>query len=120
MIAVEKEEIIEILIMMKGAWMMVGDTSEDLEATKVGVQALDAAISALKGPTREQVEKVWRGEWNEIKPGVLKPNASWICRCAKCGCPQDYKHNFCPNCGVAQTDQAVDMTMERLKEVQNA
>lgn len=72
-------------------------------------------IEALRPITREQVEKVWRGEWNDINPKVLKPNVSWICRCIKCGCPQDYKHNFCPNCGAAQTDKAVDMVMERVE-----
>ena len=78
--------------------------------------ALDMALSALRPVSREQVEKVWRGEWNNINPAVLKPGVSWVCRCAKCGCPQDYKHNFCPNCGAAQTDEAVDMVMERWKE----
>lgn len=24
----------------------------------------------------------------------------WVVRCSLCGCPQDYKHNFCPNCGA--------------------
>ena len=79
-------------------------------------EALDMAITALRPVSREQVEKVWRGEWNNINPAVLKPGVSWVCRCAKCGCPQDYKHNFCPNCGAAQTDEAVDMVMERWKE----
>lgn len=65
--------------------------------------------------TREQVEKVWRSEWNDINPTVLKPGVSWVCRCAKCGCPQDYKHNFCPNCGDAKTDEAVQMVMERME-----
>ena len=80
------------------------------------VQALDLALSALRPVSREQVEKVWRGEWNSINPAVLKTGVSWVCRCAKCGCPQDYKHNFCPNCGAAQTDEAVDMILERWKE----
>ena len=78
-------------------------------------EALDMAITALRPVSREQVEKVWRGEWNNINPAVLKPGVSWVCRCAKCGCPQDYKHNFCPNCGAAQTDEAVQMVMERLE-----
>lgn len=115
MIAVEKEEIIEILIMMKGAWMMVGDTSEDLEATKVGVQALDAAISALKGPTREQVEKA---EWIWSTGDVYT--------CSSCGekthvdeCMENPIYNFCPFCMAPMTDEAVDMVMERLEEVQN-
>lgn len=79
--------------------------------------ALWVAIAALRPVSREQVEKVWRGEWNDIKPGALKPNISWVCRCAKCGCPQDYKHNFCPNCGAAHTDKAIQMVMERFGEV---
>ena len=77
----------------------------------------EIALTALHPVSRERVEKVWRGEWNDIKPGVLKPNISWVCRCAKCGCPQDYKHNFCPNYGAAQTDEAVQMVMERFGEV---
>lgn len=68
---------------------------------------------------KKRVEKVWRGEWNDINPKVLKPNVSWICRCTKCGCPQDYKHNFCPNCGAAQTDKAVEMVMERLEALRD-
>ena len=77
------------------------------------IAALDLALSALRPVSREKVEKVWRGEWNNINPAVLKLGVSWVCRCAKCGCPQDYKHNFCPNCGAAQTDEAVQMVMER-------
>ena len=80
---------------------------------------VNAALSALRPVSREQVEKVWRGEWNNINPAVLKNGVSWVCRCAKCGCPQDYKHNFCPNCGAAQTDEAVDMVMERMEEMKN-
>ena len=84
------------------------------------MEALAVAISALRPVSREQVEKVWRGEWNNINPAVLKPGISWVCRCAKCGCPQDYKHNFCPNCGDAMTDEAVQMVMERLETLNDA
>ena len=87
------------------------------------IAALDIALTALRPVSREQVEKVWRGEWNNINPAVLKavlkPGVSWVCRCAKCGCPQDYKHNFCPNGGAAQTDEAVEMVMERMEEMKN-
>lgn len=77
------------------------------------------ALSALRPVSREQVKKVWRGEWNNVNPAVLKPGVSWVCRCAKCGCPQDYKHNFCPACGAAQTDEAVDMVTERLEALKD-
>ena len=79
------------------------------------IDTLKFYLSALRPVSRERVEKVWRGEWNNINPAVLKPGVSWVCRCAKCGCPQDYKHNFCPNCGAAQTDEAVEMVMERME-----
>ena len=97
--------IIERLAHTEAKWPGTEDTLE----------ALDMALSALRPVSREQVEKVWRGEWNNINPAVLKPGVSWVCRCAKCGCPQDYKHNFCPNCGAAQTDEAVEMVTERLE-----
>ena len=24
----------------------------------------------------------------------------WLHRCSLCGCPQDFAHKFCPNCGA--------------------
>ena len=89
--------------------------AEGVKNAKRRIEAFEIALSALRPASRERVEKVWRGEWNNINPAVLKPGVSWVCRCAKCGCPQDYKHNFCPNCGAAQTDEAVQMVMERLE-----
>lgn len=109
-----REEIIETLTVMKGAWMMVNDTPKDREAAAFGVKALDAAISALRGPTREQVEKM-RGEWMPYSPelGVVQY------RCAGCRLTADAKAPFCPQCGAPMTDEAVDMVMKRLEEMQN-
>ncbi len=46
------------------------------------------------------VAPVRHGRWNDINPTVLNPGVHWVCRCSLCGCPQDYKHNYCPNCGA--------------------
>lgn len=92
---------------------------EDCPEIAKYLQALQIALSALRPVSREKVEKVWRGEWNNINPVVLKPGVPWVCRCAKCGCPQDYRHNFCPNCGEAKTDGAVVMVMERLEKARS-
>lgn len=78
--------------------------------------ALKTAISALKGPTREQVKKV-RGEWIDRRALSDAP-----AECSNCGewvygKVQDV--NFCPFCGVPMTDEAVDMVMERLEEMRN-
>ena len=101
----------------KSFYDLAARPKEDYAETAQYLQALQVALAALRPVSRERVEKVWRGEWNNINPAVLKPGVSWVCRCAKCGCPQDYKHNFCPNCGAAQTDEAVQMVMERMEKL---
>ena len=110
------EEAIKLLKQYQGYDPMFPDGETLKHAFDLTDETVDTLLTALRPVSREQVEKVWRGEWNNINPAVLKPGVSWVCRCAKCGCPQDYKHNFCPNCGAAQTDEAVDMVMERWKE----
>ena len=85
------------------------------------VQALDIALSALRPVSREQVEKVWRGEWTH-------PHWSNDVSCADCkrcgkeayhqlyhGVQDDY--NFCPHCGAPMTDEAVDMMLKRMEEI---
>ena len=70
-------------------------------------------IEALRPITREQVERVWRGEWIGI------PNMGvYDIACSKCGYSTGirfWSSDFCPNCGAPMTDKAVDMVMERLE-----
>ena len=71
----------------------------------------------LRPITREQVEKVWRGEW--IDKRILSDTPV---ECSNCG-EWIYGHlqytNFCPHCGTPMTDRAVDMVMERLEELRD-
>ena len=76
-------------------------------------EALKAALSALRGPTREQVEKV-RGEWiiEDAGDGDRRK------KCSLCNQPISGwwgRDRFCANCGSPMTDEAVDMVMERLE-----
>ena len=76
-------------------------------------EAFDMALNALRPVSREQVEKVWRGEWE----GTPRLGVYYMA-CSKCGfCPGMifYSSDFCPNCGAPMTDEAVDMVMERLE-----
>ena len=57
-------------------------------------------ILAIGSLPAADVAPVRHGHWNDINPAVLKPGVNWVCRCSECGCPQDYKHNYCPNCGA--------------------
>lgn len=82
-------------------------------------EALDIALSFLRPVSREQVEKVWRGEWTHPHWS----NDVSCADCKRCGKEayhqlyhgvQDY-YNFCPHCGALMTDEAVQMVMERLE-----
>ena len=79
------------------------------------VPALEMALAALRPVSREQVEKVWRGEW---KPTEF-PYMNECEDCSVCGYRTPWGHGFrfCPACGAAQTDEAVEMVMERLEEM---
>ena len=82
------------------------------------IAALDMAIAALRPVSREQVEKVWRGEWIWNTSGLYPKPV-----CSKCG-EEPYRRsnhtsdlpNYCPKCGRPMTDEAVEMVMERWKE----
>lgn len=72
-------------------------------------------IEALRPITREQVERVWRGEWIAYLDGEhIMPERYYSC--SKCGGRGHLsKKNFCDFCGAPMTDEAVDMVMERLE-----
>ena len=108
-----REEKIELLEFLRQGLIIIARVKSDYDI----VEALGAAISALKGPTREQVEKVWRGEWIHKR----SPYDYKIFVCKKCGKQisiQGENMDFCPACGAAQTDEAVEMVMERLNKLE--
>lgn len=75
-------------------------------------------IEALQPVTREQVERVWRGEWIAYLDGEhIMPERYYSC--SKCGGRGHLsKKNFCDFCGAPMTDKAVDMVMERISEME--
>ena len=84
------------------------------------VQALDLALTALRPVSREQVEKVWRGEW--ITPTIIGGRAYNIPHCSACNgvpCGTDEHTRFCAHCGAPMTDEAVEMVMERLEALKD-
>ena len=71
----------------------------DRTKSLIGINPDDVDFGVDKIPTAD-VTPVRHGRWNNINPTVLNPGINWVCRCSLCGCPQDYKHNYCPNCGA--------------------
>lgn len=73
-------------------------------------EALQMLIAALRPVSREQVEKVWMG-------------------CEKCNGAGEYSRyaenltkillaKYCPHCGRPLTDEAVDMVMEKINNME--
>ena len=114
-----REEASVLLKMMFAFW------ANTHERTNVEMEmALNLALSALRPASREQVEKVWRGEWigdNDEKVGSIDGSPIKSSTCSACGNwlvgsdEYDCAGHFCPACGAAQTDEAVEMVMERLE-----
>ena len=83
-------------------------------------EALSLALTALRPVSREQVEKVWRGEWIIVYD---EDKEITIATCSKCGDETAYGGSlkaddcdaFCPVCGAPMTDEAVQMVMERME-----
>ena len=101
--------------------------NEIQEKLRPQIMELVQSIFTLRPASREQVEKVWRGEWNVIYDEL---NGFTYVTCSKCrdetvlnGCfvtvegePCDLE-DFCPHCGAAMTDEAMQMVMKRLEAV---
>ena len=98
--------------------------AEGVKNAEKRIAALDLALAALRGPTREMVERM-RGEWigdNEEKVETIDGSPTKSATCSNCGNwlvgSDEYScaGYFCPACGAPMTDEAVDMMLERWKE----
>ena len=110
--------------------------AEGVKNAQRRIAALDFALAAIRPVSREQVEKVWRGEWvkrHKHRGGFRRVKGiddigerhevtiDERCEyddlyCSKCGRQRpDNFLNFCGYCGAPMTDEAVQMVMERLE-----
>ena len=119
-----REEAVEELERLLRHW-------DDLENDKrrfwgYDKEAVALALSALRPVSREQVEKVWRGEWMGSGDGYADGELvydTW--ECSHCGHVIDEEDDpdmlpqFCPKCYAAMTDEAVQMVMERLEALKD-
>lgn len=118
--AMTRKEAIEELERLLSHW-------DDLEKGKrrfrwYSKAALDVALSALRPVTREQVEKVWRGEW---KITYDEGKEKTIVVCSRCGeetvydfmLESDELVDFCPVCGAPMTAEAVELVLKRLEKL---
>lgn len=115
-----REEAIALLNEQYETCKRIYDCSADQRKSYPNVpqfmEALGMALSALRPVSREQVEKVWRGEWHRhYKSGIHAGNGVV---CSKCDMWNNRAAHFCPSCGAPMTDEAVEMVMERLEAIE--
>ena len=119
-----REEAIKLLKQYQGYEPMSPDGETLKHAFDLTDETVDTLLAALRPVSREQVEEMWRGEWQYYPEDY--DELTWTCaRCGEAwtlidGTPDDNNMNFCPACGAAMTDEAVEMVMERLEALNNA
>ena len=87
------------------------------------MEALGMSLAALRSVSREQVEKGWRGEWKIVeyefftctRCGDSYYNGAESTEQAESYLNSGHVYDFCPHCGSANTEKAVQMVMERLE-----
>ena len=104
----------------KSFYDLAAHPEEDYPEMAKYLQALQIALTALRPVSREQVEKVFGGKWEEETYTTVSGRGRVIhskkCTCSACGKANGRtKTNFCPSCGAPMTDEAVEMVMERLE-----
>ena len=116
-----REKAIEILRKRQRYCKVIAEhANETVKADELReIESLDLALTALRGPTREMVERVWfREPYTRLETWDREDGATvYSARntCMSCG-QETPIGNFCCNCGAALTYEAVDMMLERWKE----
>ena len=113
----KREEAIKLLKQYQGYEPMSPDGETLKHSFDLTDETVDALLTALRPVSREQVKKVWRGEWIWDTSGLYPKPV-----CSKCG-EEPYRRsnhtsdlpNYCPKCGAPMTDEAVEMVMERME-----
>ena len=121
------EEAIKLLKQYQGYEPISPDGETLKHAFDLTDETVDTLLTALRPVSREQVVKVWRGNWDV---SYDEQNGFTYVTCSKCGdetilngCfvttegePSGLE-DFCSVCGAPMTDEAVEMVVRRLEEL---
>ena len=110
------EEAIKLLKQYQGYEPISPDGETLKHAFDLTDETVDTLLSALRPVSREQVEKVWRGEWIDTRESSKDVPTCMCSRCTRVVVGLESK--FCPDCGAPMTDEAVEMVMERLEGIE--
>ena len=95
--------------------------ADGVKNTKRRIEALDAALTALRPVSLERVEKVWKYcEKCKCCPNCIYCPSAEDWPCQACDKHQYFEpRNFCSFCGKPLTDEAVQMVMEKLEAMKD-
>ena len=108
-----REEAIKLLKQYQGYDPMFPDGETLKHAFDLTDETVDTLLTALRPVSREQVEKVWRGEWEDMREAYKDVPKRRCSRCKNVFIGLDTP--FCEVCGAPMTDEAVEI---RLKELE--
>ena len=112
----DREKLIDLIINAKRTDPETGSFTEYLGDFLLGY---GVKLPDDRPVSREQVEKVWRGEWtpgDSICPICEKNKFDGL----DADIWADWMPSFCPNCGAPMTDEAVEIVVERLEALKDA
>lgn len=112
-----REEAIKLLKQYQGYDPMFPDGETLKHAFDLTDETVDTLLSALRPVSREQAEKVWRGEWEDMREAYNNVPKRRCSRCKSVFIGLDTP--FCEVCGAPMTDEAVQMVMKRLRVLTN-
>ena len=118
------EEAIKLLKQYQGYDPMFPDGETLKHAFDLTDETVDTLLSALRPVSREQVEKVFGGKWEEETYTTVSGRGRVIhskkYTCSVCGKANGRaKTNFCSHCGAPMTDEAVEMVTERMEALKD-
>ena len=121
--SITREEAIEELERLLRHWDLIDEGIYDL--SEHDQDAVEIALSALRPVSRERVEKVWRGcdfcnraDFGEFGFEITKHYAKICCALGSWRFPGKEQFLFCPKCGKPLTDEAVQMVMEKINNME--
>lgn len=118
-----REEAIKLLKQYQGYEPISPDGETLKHAFDLTDETVDTLLAALRPVSREGVEKVFGGKWEEETYTTVSGRGRVIhskkYTCSVCGKANGRaKTSFCPHCGASQTDEAVEMVMERFNKME--
>ena len=115
-----QEEAIVNLEKLIALFYTASEQSKMVDYSKI-IETLEFAAAALRPISREQVEKVWRGEWR-LNEEESKKHVEPIYVCTRCENFEAWgnteKTNFCGYCGAPMTDEAVEIVVEKINNME--